>query len=417
MMSLSHIVNTVKLLNALSGQPDTTVLEQKYVQDIATAAAVQFYEKKDTTRAQLDSFNALYAKKLQEDAHKDAQENHALKHGFVPTNISMEGSITQSPDANGSGVQDTKITFNNGTFIRYVAQHDIKTGKEQGDVLTMFGPEFSVAGITLGAGYLKTGDWNERDVHYLDLYGKKKFETSLGKIEGYLELGTGVGQKTHRQDFIISRLSHENFTAEGGFFSARGLIGTKWMDFDNTGIYGWIAVHPEHGYLALGNNTNVTYGFAGIKGFKDFGEFAFAKYDRRTGDYWIKSQTGFGDVNQGFYSTEMFNIASNYFCLDQFNPMHLGPVSTKADIALKVEAKGNEHGAKAFEVVAANRNDILQFGIGINTQYGHDTEKKSGLIIEAFKPINIGDFKGAIEARYDGLNKKTHLYVIANYGF
>lgn len=307
--------------------------------------------------------------------------------------ITTETGLAKNDAVNGAAFQRIALSYN-GTSFKY----DKFLQPKDNEQFNVFHTVASDKTGNIDAGVMYIGPTKET---FVDISGSKKFDN----VKVSLELGHGWTEGPSRQ-FAISRTTLPHATVELATVSSKPI--NQDAQYNK---YGWISLHDAHNYAAIGTEVDRTWGFWGIKGFDDFGTYTNAKYDRKTGDYKIKSQTAIDNVSQEFYSTEMFDIASNYFCVPPFFSKHLSPLVTKGNYTLKLEANvnGTTHD-KELEVMVGKQTPIVDVGVGVN-KLGSD----KGIALELYKRIQMGKFEGSAEYRFNKRSKEHTGYVTMKY--
>ena len=319
--------------------------------------------------------------------------------------VNVTSESTVKSDSNVYNVPVQKLEISNNDFkIRY----DFKAGGP--DIAGVFIPKIiSDSSNNLGCALIKTGDGNKKDQLVTDLWANRTWGK---KLYTGIEVGRIVGPTNKPWDFIVSKVSYGPFTAEGGILAYHPLTdGINSKD----AIYAWAAYHPEHAYVALGKQINTYWAFVGTKNLKKFGNLTFGNYDTKTNNFWFKSQTGLGEINQGFFSQDMYIEATSYLVVPPFFYKHFSPLTTKGTYSIKMEGR-RTNGVHGYEVMGGQiiGNNILQLGVGINSEYKND-KLKLGPAIELYKSWKIDNLKGSIELRHDFLYQATSAYITIKY--
>ncbi len=260
----------------------------------------------------------------------------------------------------------------------------------------------------LGAAVIKIGDMNGNERVALDVWGKKRFgEVSLG-----LEIGRMISQQYVPWDYAIVSAGYWHFTGEIGMLLHHPLY--KPTNSEDA-RYWWLAFHPKHVYVSAGRAIDTYWGFAGTKDLNRFGTFNFFSYDVKKGDFWFKSQTGFGKINQKFFHEDLYNEATQYFCVPPFFYKHFSPLSTKGTYAVKLEGRrtGRIYNYEAMlgHIIG---DDVIQIAIGANSEV-KDGKIKVAPSLELYKSFKVKDFTASLEIRYDALYKALSGYAIIRY--
>ena len=326
----------------------------------------------------------------------------------TPIKVLTETSI--SANKTGSGIPMPRTAINTGQFSFKNDTYFNFKGKNPNDVTSLFyNKNYDKKNLSLDLGILNVGNFDGKDEIFFDASITKKQDNK----NITLEIGKSIKKDCESREWAIVYLRNPKISGDIGYF-AQGPTFKK-----NTEIlkYAWLGYHNNHTYVALGNEIDRTWGFVGVKGYSDFGTFTLGKYDRQNGDVWIKSQTAIGDVNQKFYCTELFDVASSYFVVPAFHTKHFSPLSTKGDVALKVEYKKNgTTNVQESEIMIGTNKTPIQLSVGINTEYTSDATT-SNAVIEAYKEFKIGKCDGSIEAKYNNRTEDLTAYLTLKYTF
>jgi len=217
-------------------------------------------------------------------------------------------------------------------------------------------------------------------------------------------------------DFNGGRIWNKRFTAETYIYTNHSMLtGIKKTDQ----LYAWLAYHPEHAFVSLGLAENekeqATYwGFAGTRNLDHFGIFSLGSYNSTTGDFWFKSQSGFGEINQDFFCQDNYIVATDYLVVPAFFHLHFSQITTKGTYTLKVEGR-RTNGSYNFETMMGKKigNDLIRVAVGANSEYFSNF--KLAPSFELYKSWKKNDWKATIELRYDLLYKACTGYLIFRY--
>lgn len=322
------------------------------------------------------------------------------------TRFSLETTLTY--DKTQGGIPLNRLEIQNPLFnIKYDYKVDLISGTTVNDVFGIFFPKIiSKKGFTLGGALIKLGDWDQKDQLIIDLTLSKKTKY----FNFYLELGRAIGVKNQPWDFILSRISHRLFTIEGGILSPDPLFSPSQKK-----LYGWIAYHPEHVFIAVGNEISRDWFLFGTKKYKNFGNISFCNYDRDNGNFWFRSQFGFKNVNQKFYSQENYLVATSYLVVPPFFYKHFSPMSTKGLYALKFDGKRIGK-LETYEVSFGRQfGKYGQVCVGINNE--NFLPNRVGWIAEYYKEFSLKNFQAIVELRYEQLVGRFYGYITLAYQF
>lgn len=255
---------------------------------------------------------------------------------------------------------------------------------------------------------VKSGNHNIDDRFALDIWVNKKFTNSSLMIDA----GRLVSKNGKPWDFIGGKFSNKYFTVEA-YTMAYHCIFSEKLNKDDP-VYFWAGYHPEHSFFALGKGENDYWLFGGTRNLKNFGNFNLIKYNAETKNFWIKSQSAFGVINQNFFSLATYDIAAEYLVIPLFFHKHFSPICAKGSYALKFEGKriGDIHN---YELMAAKSLPTSSLGIalGVNSEYYNAW--KLAPSAEICKTWKIGDYNGVIELRYDMVYESLIGYLVLKY--
>lgn len=322
------------------------------------------------------------------------------------TKFSSETTICY--DKLQGGIPVNRFEIQNPLFgIKYDYKVDLINNKPVNDVFGLFFPKIiDKKTFSLGGAIIKLGDLNRSDQFIFDISATKQIDS----ISVYLEVGRAIGVETQPWDFVLSRISHRLFTIEGGILSPDQLFAPSFKK-----LYGWIAYHPKHLFIATGNEISRNWFFFGTKNYKNFGSFTCADYDRDNGNFWFRSQFGFMDVNQKFYSQENYIVSTSYLAVPPFFYRHFSPMSTKGRYALKFDGKRIGK-LETYELTLGRQfGKYGQIAVGMNDE--NFKRERLGLILEYYKEFTLKNFKASTELRYEQLSAKFYGYIVLAYQF
>jgi len=306
------------------------------------------------------------------------------------------------------GIPMNRLEINNPKFnFKYDYKVNLITGQPINDVFGIFLPKLiDKKTFNLDVAVIKLGDWNKSDEVILDVAATKQ----LGPVAITLELGRAIGVETQPWDFAISRVAHRLFTVEGGILSPDQLFAPSQKK-----LYGWVAYHPEHVFIATGNEISRNWFVFGTKKYKNFGHLTVADYDRDNGSFWFRSQFGFGNINQSFFAQDNYIISTSYLIVPPFFYKHFSPISTKGKYSLKLDGKRIGK-LETYEIsVGRQFGKFGQIAVGMNNE--NFKRERLGLVLEYYKEFTLKNFKASTEFRYEQLTAKFAGYIILAYQF
>jgi len=315
--------------------------------------------------------------------------------------VNLESTIRVDKNGTLLSVQRTEIItpyFN--------LKYDYKSNGN--DVIGVVIPKiWSDSTSSLSGAIVKIGDGNSNDQFALDLWGNKKF----GKLTTMIEFGRLVSRTDKPWDFAGTRLAYGNFTAEA-YVVAHHPINQRLTK--NDVYYAWIAYHSKHTFVALGKQDKQYWGYAGTKGLSRFGNFTFINYQPETKNFWFKSQSGFGEINQKFFCQDNYILATSYLTVPLFYYLHFSPIVTKGTYTLKVEGRKTAN-IQNYEVMLGRQlgNSSLGFAAGINSEC--DKNLSLAPSFELYKSWKNTFGQCIVELRYDQLYKVLSAYLVVRY--
>jgi hypothetical protein len=286
-------------------------------------------------------------------------------------------------------------------------KYDYKLGGR--DVLGIIMPKI-ISDSTGGWGgmIVKTGDGGKSDQFTVDTWGYKKF----GQFSTFVEIGRITSQISQPIDYAGTRLACGNFTAEFYALTYHAFLDEKFTAHDAT--YGWIAYHPQHAFIALGKQDRQYWGLVGTRNLPHFGTFNFVNYQPETGNFWFRSQNGFGEINQKFFAQDNYIEGTSYLVVPVFFYKHFSPICAKGTYSLRIDGR-RTNGVQNYEIMMGKKigNDIVRLAVGANTEY--ITTLRIAPSLELYKTWKTKDIQNTIELRYDVLYKALSLYLVLKY--
>ena len=320
----------------------------------------------------------------------------------IGQSVNLESTI--KVDKTGTLLSIQKVEVKNSTFT---LKYDYKANGS--DVLGIIIPKiWSNSTSSLSGMIVKNGDGTSKDQFAFDVWGNKKF----GKLAVMLEAGRIVSPASKPWDFIGTRLAHGNFTAEA-YIIAKHPMNQRLTKDDL--YYAWIAYHPNHAFVALGKQDRQYWGYAGTKGLSRFGNFTFVNYQPETKNFWFKSQTAFGEINQKFFCQENYILATSYLTVPLFYYLHFSPIVTKGTLTIKVEGRQTA-GLQNYEVMMGKQlsNNLFGFAVGINSEY-NKVDLNLSPSFELYKSWKNNIGQCIVELRYDQLHKICSAFLVIKY--
>ena len=230
---------------------------------------------------------------------------------------------------------------------------------------------------------------------------KKIGQSQISFTGGYI-----MSNEVQSRSYISSRLTMKHFIAEGYMIDKTDKPGKKY--------YAWIAYSPEKFFISAGQADDKYWGFAGTRNMDRFGVFTYSFYHPETGNFKVKSQFGFGEINQKFFCENNYVVAANYLVIPSFFQKHFSQVATKGDYSLKLEASRN-NGIYNFESMMGKKvgNEIVRMAVGINSEYAE--QLKVAPSFELYKSWKKNDWRTNVEIRYDMLYKVMAGYLVLQF--
>lgn len=281
--------------------------------------------------------------------------------------------------------------------------------KEKGpDALSLALPRiFSDSLYNFGVALIKIGDSSEEDRYAIDLFGK--FRT--GKLSTSFELGRIFNQNPIPNDFFGLRLSGVIFTVEAYVFANHSFSeGINKSDQ----FYAWMAYHPEKLFVSAGIADKQYWFLGGTKNLNNFGNFLLANYNPENGNFWFRNQSGFGQIDQGFFNQDLYLFAISYLIVPAFHFQHFSPIATKGTYSLKVDGR-RTNGVHNYELVMGKEigKNLFRMAVGANSEYKESLRLAPTL--EFYKDFKLKDSRAIVELRYDFLYKSLSAYLVFRY--
>ncbi len=307
-------------------------------------------------------------------------------------------------DTSASQVLIQRLEF---TTKQVVLKYDYKANDR--DVIGLIFPTiWSDSTTSISGMAVKMGDGNRSDQYIADLWVNKQF----GQFRAMLEVGRIVSFEAAPWDFAGTRLSYGNFTVEA-YAMGYHPVTEKFNKSDS--YFGWVAYHPKHAFVALGQQDNGLWAFAGTRNLKDFGSLSFLNYNKENGNFWFRSQSAFGEVNQNFYDLNTYIDATSYMVVPIFFYKHFSPIAAKGNLAVKVDGR-RTNGVQNWELIGSKKigNDWVRLAAGINSEF-KDDKVRYAPSFELYKAFNKPYGKFIAEVRYDFLYNTFSAYLIVKY--
>ena len=318
----------------------------------------------------------------------------------------LQTETTLQYDKAVGGVSIQRLQFDSPQIsVKYDHKLDLAKKSKVNDVFGIFIPNTVKSGnFSLDLAVIKVGDWDVEDEGFIDLTATNKFK----HFTATLEIGRGVNSKSGPRDYILGRLAHNFFTIEAGVMSDHG-----YSDIDGfiSNKYYWGAIHPKYAFVAVGNEITRTWLLVGTKDLSSFGNLSCGDYDRKNGDFWFRTQFGFGNVNQKFFSLDNYIVSASYLILPPFFYKHFSPISTKGDYGLKFD--GRRTGAvEKYELIGSRKfGEFGQLAIG----WEKEVNSNSGLILEYYKDFSFNKFRATVEMKYESLYSRFSGFITTSY--
>lgn len=320
----------------------------------------------------------------------------------ISQSVNLESTI--KVDKTGTLLSVQRIEVTNPIFT---LKYDYKANGN--DVLGIIFPKiYSNSTSSLSGAIVKIGDGKSNDQFAVDLWENKKF----GKLTSLIEAGRVFSKTSLPWDFIGTRLSYGNFTAEA-YVVAKHPINQRFKKTDN--YCAWIAYHTKYTFTAFGKQDKQYWGYAGTKGLSRFGNFTFVNYQPETNNFWFKSQTAFGEINQKFFCQENYILATSYLTVPLFYYLHFSPIVTKGPLTIKIEGR-RTNGVQNYEAMMGKQlgNNLFGFATGINSEY-NESNLNLAPSFELYKSWKNKLGQCIIELRYDQLYKICSAYLVVKY--
>lgn len=315
-------------------------------------------------------------------------------------NISLESTGKMDTAVSEVSVQRIEISTERWNF-----KYDYK--KYAVDVLGLGLNIYADSTTTLSAMVVKMGDHNSEDQYILDAWATKQ----LGNYNVLLEVGRMISPSAVPWDYAGTRIANHLFTAEVyalGYHS----FNEEWSKDDV--VMAWAAFHPKHAFVSVGVSDDQYWAFAGTKNLKHFGSFTFLNW-QKNGNYWFRTQAGFGDINQGFFSQDLYIEATSYMVVPIFFYKHFSPISTKGTYAVKFDSKRNG-ACSTHELIMSKKigTKSLAAAVGINSVHEGPTLRLAPSF-EVYKDFKTEYGRLTLELRYDMVYHAFSAYTIIKF--
>ncbi len=320
----------------------------------------------------------------------------------VAQSANLESTIKIDTSASQVLIQRIEIVTKQVTI-----KYDYKA-KDRDVIGLIFPTIYSDSTTTISGMAVKMGDGDRSDQYVADLWVTKQF----GQFKTMLEVGRIVSLEAIPWDYAGTRLSYGNFTVEAyamGYHPVTEKLGK------NDSYFGWAAFHPQHAFVAVGQQDNGYWFFAGTRNLKDFGSLSFLNYNKANGNFWFRSQNAFGDVNQKFYALDNYIDATSYMVVPIFFYKHFSPIASKGNLAIKVDGR-RTNGIQNWELIGSKKigNDWVRLAAGINSEFKED-KMRYAPSFELYKAFTKPYGKFIAELRYDFLYNTFSAYLIVKY--
>lgn len=229
---------------------------------------------------------------------------------------------------------------------------------------------------------------------------RKKFDSfKLSLRGGYMK------SKDDNRNYINARLSANYIAAEAYVINE---------PHGNRKYYSWAAYSSLHAFISAAKADDKYWGFVGTKNLERFGVFTYGNYQPETGNFKVKSQFGFGDINQNFFCEDTYELAASYLVIPSFFQLHFSQVATKGTYSLKLETY-RINGKYNFETMMGRKigNDIVRLAAGISAEYLD--QFKSAPSLELYKSWKKDHWRATVELRYDMLYHALTGYLVLQY--
>lgn len=306
------------------------------------------------------------------------------------TTVSTEAGFQYNEKCKSGDFMRVKTAMPFGTFT---ADWQVNVnGQKKNDVVSFFSADvLKSKNVDLYFGAIKLGDHDRNDEGFGDITATYNFDKTNSITAEY---GIGFSNQKHR-DYVLLAAQTSFCRVVASTFSTNGYENIdEFLKYK----YGYVAVFPEHFYVALGKETDRTIAFFGTRNYKKFGNFSFLQYDAVTGNCWIRAQSAFGSqINQNFFNLENYILSTNFIGGLMFHQVHFGPTSTKGEWATKIDFRKAGGLEKKEFLLARQFGSYGQVGIGFQNLLSQG----NGFTAEYFNTVKIGKVSGSLEFRYE----------------
>lgn len=319
---------------------------------------------------------------------------------------SLRTETTFQRDRVSKGISVNRFQAGGVVNIKYDLKRDLLGRKVVDDVLGIFAPNVIESnGYFLTPGIIKLGDWKKSD----EVIGDLQITKDFNDLRLSLELGAGFRSTSAPRNFAVLRVSQDLFTLEGSFLSRYGY---KTINELTDKKFYWLAFHPNDFFVSVGSEVDRTWILTGTKGLNSFGNLTLLNVDRTNKNFWFRSQTGFGEINQKFFCQDLYILATSYLVVPPFFYLHFSPISTKGTYAFKVDGRRTGEYEK-WEVIGAHQlGSIGQVALGWQT----DINKENGVVVEYYNSFPLSDvFNLSLELKYEKITNCLSGFLTSNY--
>lgn len=340
---LDSLITGARLISTLSGQPDTTNLEKEVLNATPNSKP---------KIAKVISINSETNAKIGSDPYISTQRTN-IKKGKV--GIDWDSNKSKDPNVNPPDV--SRISVYEPFNINKLNVQLFDVGNTLGALGVSKGFKINSSNVFLNWGAMiqkgmKPLQWAYANADNGDLYA------------------------------MLASLYPSNITK---------------MDAENSDFFGIAGKNLGKAYASIGashgpRHNNISAA-ANTHGLEDFGVLGLAVYNPKKGNFFFKTKTALGDVDQKFYRPGFANFANGLFVFPPFFKPHFSPTETKGKTTLTIDGSGTkETGLDQFEVRLGRKTRFGMIGAGVyNGQNGPVPS------FAYYFPFNIGDVKGSFE--------------------
>jgi hypothetical protein len=331
---------------------------------------------------------------LSGDPDTTSLEAKSLELGIpAPKKIEMPISVHSESDINWNKPHISTQKFNTkiGNFeIDYDLTSASGNDPEPSDVIRLGIPEpFNIGNSQLNI--RGVGNWTKNDLAAVEFFKSVK----AGEINLGFDFGQMMQKGVNPLQWAYADATKGNLYAMAASLYPSNISKANLKNSDFIGILGTDFL--KNFYASVGGSTgprmNNLSATANTHGLENFGTLGFAVYNPKEGNFFFKTRTAVGDVNQDFYKPKFGNFVNGLFVFPPFSFPHFTPAESKGNLTLMVDGKGTkEDGLTQSEIRVGGKTPFGMIGAGI-----YDGEDGPVPSFMYYTPFKMDEFEGSIE--------------------